>query len=167
MDGMKNHKNSGFTLVEIIVVMLIVAIIGTVVASRYTGSNENELSGQLAVIKSHLRYAQAKAMGSTSPDPIPPSTSPSPLWYIRFQTTPAEYALFKDGSKTFFPGEKDEDVTLKPGISLSGSTYISFDYLGRPYPNMDAIGTQLTTVKTIVTSSAGNVEIKPETGFIH
>ncbi len=162
MDGMKNHKNSGFTLVEIVVVMLIVAIIGTVVASRYTGSNANELIGQLAVIKSHLRYAQAKAMGSTSPDPI----SPSPLWYIRFQTTPAEYTLYKDGSKTFFPGEKDEDVTLKPGISLSGSTDISFDYLGRPYPNITAIGTQLTTVKTIVTSSAGNVEIRPETGFI-
>ena len=161
MEGIETHKNNGFTLIELIVVMMIIAIISAVVISRYTGTNNNELIGQIEVIKSHLRYAQSKAMSSTS-------SSTSSFWHIHFETTPAQYTLYKGANKKYFPGETTTDpIKLKPGISLSGETYILFDYLGRPYPNnTGASGTQLATVKTIITSSAGNIEIKPETGFI-
>lgn len=159
MEGIETHKNNGFTLIELIVVLLIIAIISAVVVSRYTGTN-NELIGQVEVIKSHLRYAQSKAMSSTS-------SGTSSFWHIHFETTPAQYTLYKGANQKYFPGETNVTIPLNPGISLSGETYILFDDLGRPYPNnTGASGTQLTTVKTIITSSAGNIEIKPETGFI-
>ena len=156
MEDTENHKNDGFTLLEIIVVMLIVGIISVSVASRYSESGHNELTGQIEVIKSHLRYAQLKSMNSTPP----------PFWYIHFETTPAQYTLYSGGTKKYFPGEAYDYVPLKAGMSISLETYVLFDDLGRPYPDMGTPGTQLTTVKTIVTSSAGNIEIKPETGFI-
>ena len=153
MDEMKTQKHTGFTLIEIIAVMLIMAIIGVVIVSRWTLSDPEQI-GQIAVIKSHLRYAQSRAMSSSS------------NWYIHFETSPAQYTLYKegDGSK-YFPGEADYNVALESGISPSG-TYVLFDYLGRPYT--DLIGTQQdpTQVREIITSSAGNIEIKPETGFI-
>jgi len=62
-------------------------------------------------------------------------------------------------------------MTLKSGISftaaLTAAPYVIFDYLGRPYLNNSGTpGTQIATATTIITSSVGNVEIKPETGFI-
>lgn len=156
MEGIETHKNNGFTLIELIVILLTVSIISAVVVSRYTGTNNNELIGQIEVIKSHLRYAQSKAMSSTSS-----------FWHIHFDTTPAQYTLYKGTNPKYFPGETTYPIPLKPGISLSGETYVLFDDLGRPYPNnTGAPGTQLTTVKTIITSSVGDIEIKPETGFI-
>lgn len=156
MEDMGIHRTNGFTLIEIIAVMLIISIGLTVVVSRMTETNDNELTGQIEVIKSHLRYAQSKAMSSTSS-----------FWYIHFETTPAQYTLYEDGNQKYFLGEPNITISLKSGMSLSGGTYVLFDNLGRPYPNnTGASGTQLTTVKTIITSSVGNIEIKPETGFI-
>ncbi|MFC1829436.1 Tfp pilus assembly protein FimT/FimU [Thermodesulfobacteriota bacterium] len=163
MDGIKTHKNSGFTMIEIITVLMIASIISLVVISRFSGTN-SELIAQIGVIKSHLRYAQSKAMATSS------------FWYILFETTPAKYSLYKYNDPDpdeveYIPGGdylSDEDyIRLKPGISLSEGTYVFFDDLGRPYiNNTDSPGTQLAAVDTIITSSAGNIEIKPETGFV-
>jgi len=160
MDDMASPKNSGFTLIEFIAVLLIMGILSVVIVSRWTLS-DNELIGQIEVIKSHLRYARSRAMSSSS------------NWYVHFETTPAQYTLYKagDGSK-YFPGEtEDSSMDLKSGISLTAALtaapFVIFDYLGRPYlSNSGTPGAQLAAAKTIITSSVGNVEIKPETGFI-
>ncbi|MFC1567456.1 prepilin-type N-terminal cleavage/methylation domain-containing protein [Thermodesulfobacteriota bacterium] len=159
MDDMGTQKKAGFTLIEFIAVLMIMGILSVVIVSRWTLS-DTELIGQIEVIKSHLRYAQSRAMSSSS------------NWYVHFETTPAQYTLYKagDGSK-HFPGETDDNMTLKPGISftaaLTAAPYVIFDYLGRPYLNSSGtLGTQIAEVTTIITSSAGNIEIKPETGFI-
>ena len=152
---MGTQKNAGFTLVEFIAVLMIMGILSVIIVSRWTLS-DTELIGQIEVIKSHLRYAQFRAMSSSS------------NWYVHFETTPAQYTLYKagDGSK-YFPGETDYNMALESGISLSVETYVLFDDLGRPYPNnTGASGTQQTAERTIITSSAGNIAIKPETGFI-
>ena len=161
MDDMGTPKNAGFTLIEFIAVLLIMGILSVVIVSRWTLS-DTALIGQIEVIKSHLRYAQSRAMSSSS------------NWYIHFETTPAQYTLYKegDGSK-FFPGETDDNMVLESGISLTESLiaepFVIFDSLGRPYLNdTGTLGTQaqLAAVTTIITSSADDVEIKPETGFI-
>lgn len=160
MDDMGTQKNAGFTLIEMITVLLIISIVSIVVISRWTGT-DIELIAQIEVIKSHLRYAQSKAMSTSS------------NWYVHFETTPApgKYTLYKPGSVRYFPGETDSSMTLKSGASLTaeltGLPYVIFDYLGRPYLNNSGTpGTQIAIAKTIITSSVGNVEIKPETGFI-
>ncbi len=154
MDDMKAQKHAGFTLIELIAMMLLMAIITTVVVSRWTLSDTEQI-GQIAVIKSHLRYAQSKAMSSSSD------------WYIHFETTPAQYTLKEGVDSKYFPGETDYNMALESGISPS-ETYVLFDSLGRPYPNNTGTpGTQLADATTIISSSAGkNIEIKPETGFI-
>ena len=160
MDDMKTQKHAGFTLIELVAMLLVMSIIAMVVVNRWTLSDTEQI-GQVAVIKSHLRHAQSKAMSSYS------------NWYIHFETSPAQYTLYKegDGSK-YFPGEADYNVALESGISravaLIAEPYVIFDYLGRPYLNDTGTpGTQLAVATTIISSSTGkNIEIKPETGFI-
>lgn len=159
MDAMETPKNAGFTLIEFIAVLMIMGILSVIIVSRWTLS-DNELIGQIGIIKSHLRYAQSRAMSSSS------------NWYVHFETTPAQYTLYKDGDGSkYFPGETDSGMTLESGISLTAALtaapYVIFDYLGRPYLNTSGTpGTQITAATTIITSSAGNIEIKPETGFV-
>jgi len=162
MADIRTPQNTGFTLIEVITVLFVLSIVTVVVVSRWTGT-DSELIGQIEVIKSHLRYAQSKALSTSS------------NWYVRFETSPSpgQYTLFNSASaKQYFPREflKPEEkgkypIALKPGISLSAETYILFDHLGRPYTGAPP-GAQLNAVQTIVTSSVGNVEVKPETGFI-
>ncbi len=166
MADTKTQKHAGFTLIEVIAVLLIMGILSVVIVTRWN-LRDTEQIGQIEVIKSHLRYAQSRAMSSSS------------NWYVYFETTPAQYTLYNQGGVLkYFPGvtepepdpdpDNPEPIALKSGVSLlSEETYVLFDYLGRPYPNnTGASGTQQTAVRTIITSSAGDIAIRPETGFI-
>ena len=137
MDGYLNmlcKNNRGFTLIELISVLLIMGIVAAVVISR-VGTSNNEVIAQMEVVKSHLRYAQSRAMNSDL------------VWGIRFDTD--KYWLFKEGDitkKVTFPGEDPneepdtdpEDVSLPSGMSV-GTQIVSFDDWGRPCEN--AVGT--------------------------
>lgn len=156
MNAGRTPNNTGQSLIELIMVLGIIGIVSLVVVSRWAGG-ENEIIAQLEIIKSHLRYAQSKAMSTSS------------NWYVHFVTSPSpgQYSLYKfgDGDAKYFPGETYNAINLETGMSLDAEKYILFDYLGRPYS--DSTGTTpLVGVTEIVTSAAGNIEIQPETGFI-
>ena len=162
MNNKQAQKNAGFTLIEFVAVLTIMGILSVVIAERWT-LRDNELIGQIGVIKSHLRYAQSRAMSSSS------------NWYVHFETSPAQHTLYykKDGGDVFkyFPGESDSSIALDSGIALTAALtaapYVIFDYLGRSYLSTSSTpGTQLAAATTLITSSAGDIEIKPETGFI-
>lgn len=155
MDDIIPPKNAGFTLIELVAVLLLIGVVIAVVVNRWTVS-DTEQTGQIEVIKSHLRYAQSRAMSSSS------------NWYIHFEKIPAQYTLYKEGDGTkYFPGMTDYNMALASGISPEAAPFIIFDSLGRPYlSNTNTPGTQLAAITTVVSSSAGNITITPETGFI-
>jgi len=109
MDGYLNmlcKNNRGFTLIELISVLLIMGIVAAVVVSR-VGTSNNEVIAQMEVVKSHLRYAQSRAMNSDL------------VWGIRFDTD--KYWLFKEGDitkKVTFPAEDSDTANLPSGMSM-------------------------------------------------
>jgi len=154
-------KTSGFTLIEIIVVLTVLSVLSAVYASRFMGSNVELIAG-IEALKTQLRHAQSRAM------------STSGIWYVQFSPggAPENYSLYEyvDGSADeikVFPGEDDSTVALTDGITIgvSSGQVVSFDRLGRPFTDSGGTASR-TTVWTIATSSVGNVEIKPETGYI-
>ena len=50
-------QDSGFTLIEIVAVLVLLGALGTVVASRVVSVTEFESIGELAKLKTHLRNA--------------------------------------------------------------------------------------------------------------
>ena len=142
----ENHK--GFTFIELIMVLVVATVIAVIAISRLMSSG-TELIAQTDVIKAHLRYAQARAMGSDV------------IWGIEFQGS--TYSLFKNGNTSdtvTLIGEDSDTLNLPSGISAS--EIVSFDSWGKPYSDAtgqtDHPGGQIGTGLSI--------NITPNTGFI-
>jgi MSHA pilin protein MshC len=152
-------EEDGFSLIELIAVLVIISVTSAVVWGKYGGNAKADLDSRTDTLKAHLRYAQARAMDSDL------------AWGIRHTGT--GYSLFSfDGSAesvSRLPDEEDMVVDLSgSGISLGSFSVISFDSWGRPFNN--ATGTGVSTGRTITVSDGSNpanqIIITQNTGFI-
>ena len=141
-------KNStGFTMIEIIAVLVILAIVTAVIISRSMTTSDVSLQTEVDTLKGHLRFAQARAMNEISPT----------KWGI--QVNGSSYKLVRNlnGDNTTFdspsllPGESSS--THATTISGAGSGTVLFDDWGSP------------SVAS-VTFVGRSISITPNTGFI-
>ena len=172
MTDMRIKNDKGFTFIELIMVLVVATIIGVIVLNRLM-STGTELIAQTDVIKAHLRYAQARAMGSDV------------IWGINCDGD--FYWLFYDGdinNKKVLLGENSDTVKLyykdvsfmyvfTLNVITSEPFTISFDDRGVPHTDAAAAdGNELTTghsYSQITVSSGENnqtITITPNTGFI-
>jgi prepilin-type N-terminal cleavage/methylation domain-containing protein len=127
--GQKDHfrkqpgtGNRGFTTIEIIAVLLLLAILTAVAVGRIVYGNQFNLRSEVETLKSHLRYAQIRAMSDIYP------------WRIRIETN--SYMLerqLQDGTwiGSNLPGEDSETHAFKGGVSAAPQT-VNFDEWGSP-----------------------------------
>ena len=138
--------DNGFTLIEIIAVLVIVGIIAAVAATRVSDDGMNaELISQISVIKSHIRYAQSRAMATED------------IWGVKSQGT--TYFLFRNGesNKITLPGENSKQVTLSDkGVDFLDNFIITFNKMGSP--------SVAASIKVGAQSNA--IEITAVTGYI-
>lgn len=164
--GRRNER--GFTMIEIVMVLLVMIIIGAaIVMSNVYSTTEYDLSSEVDIIKTHLRYAQARAMNSNS------------IWGMKFNGTAgsSSYYLLQitDPSgpiekKRPLPGEDQgnyptddpPDVTLPEGMVVSSGT-VYFDEWGKPYTAVPPSAESSTITITVDTEA---ITIEKNTGFI-
>jgi len=140
-----NKSEKGFTLIEGIAVLLIIAILAAVAISRGASTAEAELRSSAEALRGHIRFAQMKAMNS---DADKTSISACEASHgISFSGI--SYFLFKDcnvANKVSLPGAAGDTVSL-PSMSLSATNapnnLITFDKWGRPCTDVN--GTTLPT----------------------
>lgn len=150
------RNQDGFTMIEVICVLVIIGIIAVAAVVRMTGKNNYDLNSQMEVIKEHLRLAQFRAMSSSSPYGINISSNTT---YYLFQgigsTTPLR-----------LPGEDNATVSLTTKLSsltiTSAPQVITFNPYGSP---VDASNT-LVTANITVATNGGNITVTKNTGFI-
>jgi len=154
---MKNDR--GLTLFEIIVVLFVVGILSAVIVSRISSASVYHLTSQTEVIKSHMRYAQLRAISTNA------------VWYIKF-TGDSTYSLYKSGNENpaYLPGEDDTTATLPSGITVNygASQFVSFDSWGKPCT--DGNGQSPQAADRIITVACSGesrtIAVTQNTGFI-
>jgi prepilin-type N-terminal cleavage/methylation domain-containing protein len=145
----KTIGNKGFTMIEIVAVLLILGIIAAIAVSRMSDTTAYDLSSQMEVVKAHLRLAQSRAMASSSP------------WGINFASSTTYYLFQGAGSTTPVQllGEDNATVSLttkQSGLTIgSAPQRITFDAYGSP-----------GTTNVTVTTNGGNITVTKNTGFI-
>jgi prepilin-type N-terminal cleavage/methylation domain-containing protein len=161
-----NGNNRGFTLIEMVVVLLLISIIAAAVFTRSIGTNRINFVGQVDKIRNQIRYAQSLAMKGNA------------IWGIK--SFGGRYWLFHyEGSSMDvnvsikLPGEKSNKIDLaNEGISMDSFT-LFFDKIGVPYKSNlntrinntnDKLPINIHLVSDITQSRTLNVT--PETGLV-
>lgn len=138
----------GFTILELVAVLLIIGILATVAISRYTDVENADLAAA-DTLKAHLRYAHLRAMGDTE------------TWGIEITTN--SYTLKRNGNAVNLPGENSATKTFENISGISGPTNIYFSS-GRGIP-VDSNGNPVENNQNISIGSE-NITITEFTGFI-
>ena len=168
---MPNHfsnRRRGFTLIEVIAGLLLIAILGAVVVSRVSSTTQATLKSNAETLKVHLRYAQLRALNSTEK-----------VWGINFTGTNVYKLYYADTSAhdVPLPGGDGITVTLPyTTITLDGDSgrLVSFDTWGKPYQSLRANFeaaplAQTNDLRTITLTASGSTEtitIRKNTGYI-
>jgi prepilin-type N-terminal cleavage/methylation domain-containing protein len=165
-------KDNGFTMIEMIFVLIVLVIVAAVLMSRYLPTGTNELMIETDGLKTSLRYAQMKAMNDT--------VDSAPLGWGIFPNS-TSYTLVKNNitATSNLPGEKPPTVsgvyspthTLATGVTVAitagGVTIVAFNEWGAP---IDASGVPVTSNVTLALTKAGetptNITVTKNTGFI-
>jgi MSHA pilin protein MshC len=133
----KFKRQGGFTMIEVISVLVIIAIIGAVAVSRVSSISQSTLKANAERLKAHLRYAQLRALNSTER-----------VWGIDFSGGSYYQLFYSLASDTgasnvhyvTFPGGEGSNIDLsKSNTTITfGGNPLSFDTWGKPYKNLRA-----------------------------
>lgn len=135
MNSPKRYE-SGFTIVEIIVVLLLLSIIAATVLGRAISSERIDLTVQVDKIRNHYRYAHSMAMKhGDAVWGFRCSADRKSYWVFRL-VPPIAYpdtASSNPANMVMLPGEDSLTVDLDSrGVSLQSPTFY-FDRFGSPY----------------------------------
>lgn len=136
-------------MIELVVVLIILAIVASFVAYKPISAT-NEITVQTDVLKTHLRYAQIRAMNDTVP------------WGIYIPNT-SSYILYRNNvtASDILPGESAQTHTLPPVVTITGGVGVTY--------NFDDWGSPGTTTRTITLSqgsTTSTITIVKNTGYI-
>ena len=151
----------GFSIVEVLVALIIIGIVSVIIIGR-SNIGRTDLLAQTEVIKSHIRYAQSRAINSDR------------IWGIRCDESGQTYWLFVDGASDVnnrrnLPGEESDTVDLGIYDLTLTPTTLSFDDRGRPCsddngatPLIDDLSLTLSAGETETTT----IVVTRNTGFV-
>jgi len=111
----------GFTLIETLAVLVVLAILGIVIASRFSLTGP-VVAVEAQVLRSHLRYVQGLAMANNVED-----------WSL--SVAAGSYTVLRDGATApiNLPGEDSPTHTLPAGVAFSqGAGTLPIDEWGSP-----------------------------------
>jgi MSHA pilin protein MshC len=151
-------KQAGFSLVELISVMVIIGILATVALPKFAEQSTFDRRGFYDQTLSALRYAQKTAIASRRDVCVTFGTSPSSISLSIAPTsgTGVACSLSLRGPT----GTGPYLISAKSSVAYSGSpSNFRFDALGRPSPN--------ATQALQVSGLALTITIERETGYVH
>ena len=159
----KAADNKGFTLIEVISVLIILGILAAIAISRGLSTN-NDLIPQADIVKSHLRFAQLKALSDDTA-----------TWGIAF--TANSYTLQSNGSVAtiLLPSDNSNTHNFPTGVTVTSTTpnaTVTFDRWGNPGANYSVTlnqGGVTATIDGVTTTTGGattTINVANNTGYI-
>lgn len=151
------RRELGFTIVELVAVMVIIGIIAAISAPRFVGVDAFDARGNYGTLTAALRYAQKTAIAQRRI--IYASVNTSTRIVCLGYTSNCSSAVIDTATQAAYA------KTLSGNVIITASTSpIGFDGLGRPVPNLAATFTIQNTV--VPTESTRTITIEQDTGYV-
>ena len=167
-----HRNNHGFSLIEIVVVLVLISIIAATVFTRSISVTEVNYNGQVEKILNHIRYAKALAMKRGMTNELWGINCDGNFYWLFhiLDRTDVGYIINMMDTPVILPGEENEKVSFsKIGVSMDPFT-VYFDKYGHAlYPSpfnplSQDLAIEVTTADAEVLTK--EIVITPETGFI-
>jgi len=149
----------GFTLIEVITVILIIGILATFLATRGGGLNA-DLAARMSEVRAQLRYLQLMAMKSGDSN------------YLILRCDGTNYWAYNSANASKYlslPGESYTAIPLAGKDMTMTAFVLGFDRFGIPYSGTTPVKlANNATITITITSSGqqGTLTVTPETGFV-
>jgi MSHA pilin protein MshC len=151
------QREHGFTIVELVAVMVITGIIAAIAAPRFIGVDAFDARGSYGTLVSALRYAQKTAIAQRRNIFVNVNTTTRVV--CLGYTNNCSSAVIDPSTQAAYSKTLSNNVTI--GASTSP---IGFDGLGRPIPNATATFTIQNAV--VPGESTRTITIEAETGYV-
>lgn len=150
-------RQGGFTIVELVAVIVITGIVAAIAAPRFVGIDAFDARGSYGTLTSALRYAQKTAIAQRRNvyAVINTSTRIVCLGY----TSNCSSAVIDPATQAAYSKTLSNNVTI-----TASTTPIGFDGLGRPVPNATATFTIQNAV--VPSESTRTITVEAETGYV-
>ncbi len=170
----KTHINQqGFTMIEVVVVLIVLSIVTTVIVSRSFTTGTNELMVEADGLKASLRYTQIQSMNDGTDSPVI-------KWGISFPDS-TTYRLYKNNvdASSMIPvkgaaGDPETVACPKNCHQLQGNVLIpqvvvgktiNFDKWGRPMDGATLLSADFP-IELGQGTQKGTITITKNTGYI-
>lgn len=157
------QQESGFTIVELVAVMVITGIIAAIAAPRFIGLDAFDARGSYSTLVSALRYAQKTAIAqrTTVCANVDVTTRIITLTY----RSSTNCSLASTGTVIDPATQAAYSKTLSINVTITAPvSTIGFDGLGRPVPNTTA--TFVVANAVVPTESIRTIIVEADTGYV-
>lgn len=159
------RRVSGFTVVELVAVMVIVGIIAAISAPRFVGVDAFDARGSFGTLTAALRYAQKTAIAQRTTVCVDVNTTTRVVALSYRANSSALCSSVSTGAVMDPATQTAYSKTLSSNVTLSAATNpLGFDGLGRPKPNAN---TTFTIQNAVVPSeSTRTITVEADTGYV-
>jgi MSHA pilin protein MshC len=185
------HAGAGFTMVELVTVIILVGVLGAVAATRFVGRTGFDARGFADQAQSLMRYAQKVAVAQNRPVYVRLDGASVALCFDNACSGAANQVIApggtnsvgKDSTNACLGSTNWACAALPANVTLTATglgTSFYFDALGKPFMGTDAItavtstfpapaaGASTATYLTIAGDGVSTkVYVEAETGYVH
>lgn len=164
-------QQAGFTLIELIVIIVLVGIMAVTVLPRMSLLGGFSARGYADQIEAYLRYAQKSALAGrrlvAMALPADISVAPSLCIATAYSATPSCPASCADAGMTpmSLPGQFKTPTGTSWPAGWSGSI-VCFDAMGKPVPASPSVSLQVFE-QGVTGTPVRTVTVEAETGYVH
>lgn len=162
MDDTVYSAQRGFTLIELVIVIIITTILAAVVIGLWPGQVAN-VGAQAELLASDIRYTQMLSM------------TKGERYRLVITTASNSYQILNSAGAVVAVPSRGATVTLASGITFYSislpNNLIAFDTTGAPYTDAASPGTALSSLASIALTNGNHIQdrtitISPETGRV-